>query len=202
MKINKEKIFNLLFNPFNSLSKNQTLIIGMVIIFLAGLINSFTNTHFDGIFDIHSGKDSAFIVFILEGYINLVIITGILYLVGKVFIKTDANILSLFGQQALARWPLLISSIITISGPYQRFCNNTSRQQLETFGIFNFNSFDEIIVSLSLILMLIVTIWVIVLMYKSFSKLYKVQDTKGIFLFIFGSLIAEVLSKLLILRII
>ncbi len=202
MKISKEKIFNSLFNPFNSLSKNQTLIIGMVIIFLAGLINSFTNTHFDGIFDIHTGKYSAFIVFILEGYINLVIITGILYLVGKVFIKTDANILSLFGQQALARWPLLIASIITISEPYQRFCNNTSRQQLETFGIFNFNSLDEIIVSLSLILMLIVTIWVIVLMYKSFSKLYKVQGIKGISLFIFGSLIAEVLSKLLILRII
>ena len=69
--------------------------------------------------------------------------------------------------------------------------------------LFNpFNSFDKIIVSLSLILMLIVTIWVIVLMYKSFSKLYKVQGIRSISLFIFGSIIAEVLSKLLILRII
>jgi len=202
MSNSDKKYSRLLFNPFDVLSRNQALIIGIVILFISGLINSFTNTHFDGVFDIHTGKPSAFIVFILEGYINLVIITGILFCVGKVFIKTDTNILSLFGQQALARWPLLISSIITISGPYQRFCNNSSLQQLETFGILNFNSFDEIIVSLSLILMLIVTIWVIVLMYKSFSKLYKVQGTKGVFLFIFGALVAEVLSKLLILRII
>lgn len=189
-------------DPFSYFPPNQTLIIGLVIIFIAGVINSFANTHFDGIFDIHTGKSSAFIVFITEGYINLIILTGLLFMVGKIFTKQNVNIIDILGQQALARWPLLISSIITVSKPYQRFCAMRSLREFYNFGIFNLNSFDNTIVSFSIIIISIITIWVILLMYKSFSQTYKVQGLKGIIIFIFGALIAEVLSKLLILRII
>jgi hypothetical protein len=198
----KSKYLKILFNPFAIFSRNQTLIIGLIIICIAGVINSFTNTHFDGIFDIHTGKSSVFVVFILEGYINLIILTGLLYIVGKIFTQQNVNIINLFGQQALARWPLIISSIITISKPYQQFCAMRSLRELQDFGIFRFNTLDNIVVSLSIIVILIITIWVVVLIYKSFSQTYKVQGTKSVLLFILGVLFAEVLSKLLILQII
>lgn len=196
------KYSKILFNPFTVFSRNQTLIIGLIIIFIAGFINSFTNTHFDGIFDIHTGKSSAFVVFITEGYINLILLTGLLFLIGKLFTKQHVNIIDLLGQQALARWPLIISSIITISKPYQRFCSMRSLRELQDFGILRFNTIDNIIVSFSIIVLLIITIWVVVLMYKSFSQTYKVQRTKSVLLFTLGILLAEVLSKLFILQII
>jgi len=197
-----KQLSRLFFDPFTYLSKNQTLVIGLTIILITGFINSFTNTHFDGIFDIHTGKSSAFVVFVTEGYIILILLTGLLFLIGTLFIKQRANIFDLLGQQALARWPLLLSSIITISKPYQRFCRMRSLRELYDFGIFRFNSLDNIVVSISIIVLLIITIWVVVLMYKSFSQTYKVQRIKSVFLFILGVLIAEVLSKVLILRII
>jgi len=202
MNSTKSKYSKILFNPFTVFSRNQTLIIGLIIICIAGVINSFTNTHFDGIFDIHTGKSSVFIVFILEGYINLIILTGLLYIVGKIFTQQNVNIINLLGQQALARWPLIISSIITISKPYQRFCAFRSLQELQDFGILRFNTLDNIFVNLSLIVILIITIWIVVLMYKSFSQTYKVQGTKSVLLFFLGVILAEVLSKLLILQII
>lgn len=202
MDNSQNTLSKLIFDPFSFLSRNQTLIIGLSIIFIAGIINFFSNTHFDGIFDIHTGKSSLFIVFILEGYINLIIITGSLFILGKLFTKQNVNILNFLGQQSLARWPLLIASIITISKPYQRFSNIKSVKEIEEFGTFQFNSFDNMIVSLSIILILIITIWVIILMYKSFNQKFKVYRTKGLLLFISGSIIAEILSKMIILHII
>ncbi|MBU0713626.1 hypothetical protein KKA87_17125 [bacterium] len=196
------KYSKILFNPFTVFSRNQTLIIGLIIIFIAGFINSFTNTHFDGIFDIHTGKSSAFVVFITEGYINLILLTGLLFLIGKLFTKQDANIIDLLSQQAIARWPLLLSSIITISKPYQRFSRMRSLRELHDFGIFKFNSFDDIVVSLSIIVLLIITIWTVALMYKSFHQTYKVERIKSVLLFTLGILLAEILSKLFIQQII
>jgi len=202
IKINKNEVLKLFFNPYKLLPERQTLIIGLVIICITGIINSFTNTHFDGIFDIHSGKSSVFIVFILEGYINLIILTGMLLLVGKLFTKQNIHIIDILGRQALARWPLLISSIITLSKPYQQFCQMSTLQEITDFGILRFNTYDNTIVSLSVIVIFIIMIWVVVLMYRAFSQTYKIQRIKSIVLFILGAIIAEILSKLLILQII
>jgi hypothetical protein len=202
MDHSKKSHSKFLFNPFSYFSKKQTLIIGLIIIFIAGIINYFTSTHFDGIFDIHTGRPSPFIVFLLEGYINLIIITGSLLILGKLFTKQNVNILNFLGQQALARWPLLIASIITISKPYQNFISVKSVQEIKEFGIFSFNSLNNTIVSLSLIFIFVIILWMIILMYKSFKQTFKVQGIKGAFLFISGSIIAEIISKLIILRII
>ncbi|MCF7886089.1 MAG: hypothetical protein K9M80_06315 [Candidatus Marinimicrobia bacterium] len=200
---NSEKsLLKILFEPFRYLSKYQTFIIGLTIILIAGVINSFANIHFDGVFDVHTGRPSSFIVFILEGYINLIILTGSLVILGKIFTKRNIDIVDFLGQQALARWPLLISSMITLSEPYQKYCHLRSFREIQDFGLFSFNSYDNIMVSLSIICLLLITIWTILLMYKSFSKNYKVQGLKGIMLFILGSIFAEIFSKLVILRII
>lgn len=202
MNKNTNNGFKLIFNPHTIFSKNQVIFVGLLIILISGTINSFSNTHFDGIFDIHTGKSSPFIVFILEGYINLTIITGSLFILGKLFTKQNANILNFLGHQALARWPLLIASIITLSKPYQNFISIKSLQKLKEFGIFSFNSLDNTIVSLSIVIVFVITLWMIILMYKSFKQTFKVQGFKGIFLFISGSIIAEILSKIIILYII
>lgn len=202
MKNSKKTYLKFILNPFDYFSPNHTLIIGLSIIFTAGIINSFANTHFDGIFDIHTGGSSAFIVFILEGYINLIIITGALFILGKLFTKQNVDIFKFLGQQSLARWPFMTASIITISKSYQRFSSIKSIREIKEFGIFSFNSLDNTIVSLSIIFIFIILLWVVILMYKSFKQEFKICGTKGVLIFIFGSVIAEILSKIIILQII
>ncbi len=103
-----KQLSRLFFDPFTYLSKNQTLVIGLTIILITGFINSFTNTHFDGIFDIHTGKSSAFVVFVTEGYIILILLTGLLFLIGTLFIKQRANIFDLFGSASISTLAVII----------------------------------------------------------------------------------------------
>jgi len=85
-------ITELLYNPFKRMSNNQLLFIGLVIILISGIINSFSNTHFDGIIDIHTGKESPFWVFITEGFINLILITLIFFISGKFILKAECSL--------------------------------------------------------------------------------------------------------------
>mgnify|MGYP006306362973 FL=1 len=89
-------LWNFLLNPFKYFSRNQMLTIGLAVILLTGIINYFTNTHFDGIFDIHTGKSATIYIFISEGFINLIIITLCLYFPAKTITDSNINIYNFF----------------------------------------------------------------------------------------------------------
>ena len=91
--------------------------------------------------------------------------------------------------------------MIIFSNTSQQLYNLKSIQKIQEFGLFKFSTIDNTIVSLSIILFIVITIWIITLMYRSFTQSFKIQGLKNILLFIICSIIAEILSKKLILYI-
>jgi hypothetical protein len=188
------KPITLLFNPFVYIAGAKALGFGLAAILLAGLIGSASNTHFDGVLDTHTGAHAPLWFFLTEGIIDWLCLAIVLWLAGKIISQTSFRAVDLFGTQALARWPTLFITVLTLAEPYQRF----GRELIEQLkrGKFQFNSSDAIIFFAVALAMIPLLCWMVALMYRAFSVSCNVKGGKTIVTFIVGLIIAEILSKL------
>ncbi|MFH1853019.1 MAG: hypothetical protein ABIA75_11810 [Candidatus Neomarinimicrobiota bacterium] len=198
------QIFNLLFNPFEILPRKLTLITGGAVVLLAGWLNSFSNTHFDGLLDIHSGLQSSLGLHLVEGFINILIFTLLLFGLDKLVNKSTGNFGILFSQQTLARWPYLIVSIamLKLAAPLQRYGQYLRFQNGLTNSSTELAVGDEISFYLSVAVMLLIMVWYVILSYRSFAGYIKASGWKTMILYSFGLIAAEVVSKIVVISLI
>jgi hypothetical protein len=178
-----------LFNPFHYIAGGTALGIGLAVIVVAGVLASFTDSHFDGVLDFHSGLPAPFWLPALEGLINWVCMAVLLLAAGKVASKSRFRILDVFGTQALARWPGLLTAAATfIPGYYAQV------RQLATlnFTIDPANAPGFITAS---VVIIAATVWMLVLMYRAYAVSCNVSGLRGFVSFVPALLVAEVLSK-------
>jgi hypothetical protein len=193
----------LLFNPFVYIAGAQALGFGLAAILIAGLIGSVSHTHFDGVLDTHTGGPAPLILFFAEGLIDWLSLAVVLLLFGKLISKTSFRLIDLFGTQALARWPTLLITIITLPPAYQRFTHDLVAQLSHPGTLPDFNSpiFSDAPIFIAVaLLMLPLVVWMVALMYQSYSVSCNIRGAKAIITFIIGLLLAEILSKILIYR--
>jgi hypothetical protein len=189
----QNKTVTVLFNPFFYIAGAQALMLGIVAILLTALIGSFGNAHFDGVLDTHVGAAAPMWVFFAEGLIDWLCLTLVLWVCGKIISKTMFRAVDIIGTQALARWPALFISLLALPPAFQKFSTELLAQIQK--GDFNFN-----VQHLSIFLMLVVAmlpfiVWMVRLMYKSFSVSCNVSGGKAIGTFVIGLFVAEILSK-------
>ncbi|MBE9468532.1 MAG: hypothetical protein IMY72_09485 [Bacteroidetes bacterium] len=115
LEFNKKKIKKSIFNPFTHIAGNKVLIIGLLVILASSFLCYLTNTHFDGVINVHYGRPSAYYVFLSEAFINLVTISLILYIIGLLSSKSTIRFIGIIGTQAFARIPLIIMPLIGFS---------------------------------------------------------------------------------------
>jgi hypothetical protein len=121
--IAERKWTTLLFNPFVYIAGGQALGYGVVAIVVAGWIGMASNTHFDGVLDVHSGVVPRFPFFMAEGFIDWLCLAAVLFVMGKIVSRTSFRLVDVFGTQALARWPTLFTTLVTLPhafGNYSR----------------------------------------------------------------------------------
>lgn len=197
--MNKEnKTVNWLFNPFVYVAGWKALIIGLIAILAAGYVGSFSNTHFDGVLDTHSGRATPLWFFFSAGIINWLCMGIVLWIFGKFASKTPFRAIDVFGTQALSRWPTLFTALATLPPAYTRFSRDLiqfSRTQKFPEG---FAPIDAVVFGLAVLIMLLVLGWMVRLMYKAYSVSCNLSGGKSIRTFVGGILIAEVISKVAI----
>jgi hypothetical protein len=190
----QNKSITLLFNPFFYIAGVQALGLGLAAIFLAGLVGSWGHAHFDGVLDTHVGASAPLWFFFAEGLMDWLCLGIVLLVCGKIISKSAFRAVDLLGTQALARWPTLLISLITLPKAFLRFANELAQQLKQ--GKFQLNAADSIIFFAIVIAMIPLVCWMVALMYKSFSVSCNVKGGKAIGTFIAGIIVAEVLSKL------
>jgi hypothetical protein len=188
------KSATLLFNPFFYVAGVKSLGLGLAAIFLAGLVGSWGRTHFDGVLDTHVGAAAPLWFFFAEGVIDWLCLFIVLWVGGKIISPSAFRAVDLLGTQALARWPALIISLITLPAAFHRFGDELARQLIQ--GKFQFKTPDAFVFFCIVIAMIPFICWMVALMYKSFSVSCNVKGGKAIGIFIGGLVAAEVLSKL------
>ena len=196
---NHWKLTTLLFDPFAHITGPQTLFIGLVAILLAGFVGSLSNTHFDGVLDTHTGALAPLWFFLSEGIVDWLFLGVVLLIFGKLISKTPFRTVDLLGTQALARWPTIFLSLVTLPKAFQRF-GKYLVEQFQREGQIEFNTADAIIFFAVVAATIPFLCWIVWLMYKSYSVSCNLKGGKAVGTFIPAIILAEVLSKLALYR--
>jgi hypothetical protein len=201
MTTEHKSIWTWLFNPFIYIAGGRSLLLGIIAILAAGIIGSFSNSHFNGVLDMHTGAGAPLWVFLAEGPIAWLLLTIVLLVFGKIVSRTSFRMVDLLGTQAMARWPTVITVIVGWPKPI--------RDAGKRFGEYILSAIansskptppaasDVVIFVATTLVAILMTIWFVVLAYKSYSVSCNIKGGKAIGTFIAGLLIAEILSIIL-----
>jgi len=188
-----------LFNPFKFIAGYQALLIGLAAIMLTSLLGSLSNTHFDGVLDVHTGPRAPLWFFLSEGLINWISLVIPLLFFGLILSRSALRTVDVFGTQALARFPYLISAVAFIPLAYASGGEDLTAKFMES----GFSAIATPALLLTLGLAIIVAIpmiiWMVVLMYRAYTVSCNIKGPKAIVTFIISLIGAEVLSKIAIL---
>lgn len=173
--------FKLIYNPFERIAGSPALMSGLGIMIITAFIASFSGTHFDGLLDFHIGNRYPFFVFLVEIAINWITISFVFYASGLLLSKSRIRVIDVFGTQAMARYPFLFAAPLGFFGFFRDIdLSNIPRLVLiGTFSIF-------------------FVIWYVAIMFHAYRIACNLRGNRLIFSFIFGVLMAEVISKIAI----
>lgn len=177
-----------LFNPFHFIAGGKALAIGLGAIVVAALVGSLSNSHFDGVLDFHTGLDAPVWMFVAEGVIDWLSMSILLYLAGLILVGRRVRAIDIFGTQALARVPTVATALVALLPGFQRVSSGLllgikpSPDDLAMFGIVA-------------VIGLIMTVWMVALMYRGFAVSCNAKGAKAIVAFIIALLLAEAASK-------
>ncbi len=197
------------FNPFHYIAGAPALGVGLAAILAAGCVNWATGSHFDGVLDFHTGTFTPVWIYWIEGPIDWIIVSVLLLLGGMLLSRSRIRIVDVFGTQALARFPALITAILVWPPPVQR----ASQQLIQATMTMQANAaagrnvmpsdlfgsiapFDLVLLGVAVLTMLVMIVWMVALMYRAFAVSCNVSGGKAIGVFIVLLVAAEVISKI------
>ncbi len=187
-----------LFNPFHYLAGGTALAIGLVAMFAAGAIGGLSNSHFDGVLDLHTGATARWWFYLYEVLVAWLALAVPLFLAGKLISKSRVRAVDVFGTQALARFPTLVTALALLLPGCRRFSQHLTAKFTRLVPDVGTMPSDIVAFSLAMTVMLVMIVWMVALMYRAFSVSGNVKGGKAIGFFIACLLIGEALSKLLI----
>lgn len=189
-----------LFRPFKFIAGTKALVWGIITIALLSVLGYLSNTHFDGIADVHIGgcpdEGYPYIIHAFYQLLTWILLTVVFYITARIVTKTAVRLIDIAGTMALSQAPLLIAAVIGFI-PALHIC----------IGDFNTTSIEEMtetimsnIVPLliSALFLFIFVVWSMLLKYNAYSVSANVKGTKGIVSFIVAIFICEIISKVLI----
>lgn len=196
------KTTQLLFSPFHRVAGGAALGYGLAAIVLAALTGAAQGLHFDGVLDAHLGNSAPWWFFVAEGLINWASLAALLLAAGRLISKTAFRSIDLLGTQALARWPTVLVALVCLAPGFRRYSEGLvsalaglkpgEMPQLPPAGP------DAVVFAIVTAATLACTVWMVALMWKSFSHCCNVRGGRAAGVFVITLLLAELLSKFLI----
>lgn len=195
----RRSISQWLFNPFSFVAGYQALLLGLGIMLISALLGFLGNTHFDGVLDVHKGLGTPLWFFFTEGIIDWLSIAMPLFFFGLTISNSSVRMIDVFGTQALARWPYIVTCVVMLPEANQR----VGAYLVAKFGFAAapaaINYMDIFIFGFAIIVGIFMAIWMVALMYKAYTVSCNIKGARAIVTFIVSLIGAEVLSKLSIL---
>ena len=190
-----------LFNPFHIVAGLPALTIGLLLLVASGFLASLSNSHFDGVLDFHTGAVRPVWFPVVECLINWVVMSVLLLVSGMLVSKSHIRPVDVFGTQALARAPSLVTACAALLPGFQEGCQFLL---LKTTGQVppEISASDWAVFSFVTVTAVLMVVWMVFLMYRGFTVACNVWMGKAIAVFIPALIVGEVVSKVLILMLI
>jgi len=188
-----------LFNPFRTLAGSKALFLGVSIILIAAFLGSLSNTHFDGVLDVHTGQKAPTWLFFAESLIDWLCMVLFLFFSSLIVSRSQWRFIDIAGTQALSRWPTLLTALVMLPDANRRFGKYLISKLSQSSTAATINSTDAVIFFAAAIVALLMIIWMVALMYKAYAVSCNLKGAKAIVTFIISLILAEIVSKVLIL---
>ncbi len=190
------KLSSLLFNPFRRVAGAPALGLGLMTILLGSWIGSLSDTHFDGVLDTHTGSPAPLWFFLAEGIVDWLAMGLALLATGRLATRSEFRTIDLLGTQALARWPMLLAALACLAPGYRRFTQHLVEQVQKAPQDLSLAHPDAAWFFLVVLATLAATVWMVMLMYRSFSLCANLRGGRAAVLFTVALIVAEAVSKI------
>ena len=182
---------SIIFNPFKRIAGWEAFGIGLVIAVLTTFTGNFAGIYFDGVIDMHFAENFDSLKSWLMIPVNIISISVIMWLAG-ITVSKNFRFIDILGTMTLSRAPFLL---IALASFFVKVPDLSGIMQ-DPFVIFD---------SISFIIILIFTfpiiIWSVTLLYNAYKISTGASGQKLSISFIFGLIIAEIISKIIIYQI-
>jgi len=190
----RRSLWTWLFNPFVYVAGAKSLLIGVVVILVAGFISSFNDTRLGGTLDLRPGQVVPLWFSLSRGIVGWLSLALVLFIFGKLISKTSFRTVDILGTQALAHWPMLLIGLAGLFPPSRHILEYSKSGVVDPDVLLSIGVGKVILGSLTLLSMLPATCLMIALMYKSYAVSCNVRGGKAIATFIVGLIVARVLA--------
>lgn len=185
-----------LINPFYYIAGTKSMIIGLALIFITSLTGYYSNTFFPDILSVKTGAEVTFIVSLLFNFVNWLLISLLLYIASLLFSKSSIRFIDLFGTQALARSPYLLAAMLGFSKSINRFGEYILWKYLSIGEPTHITPYEITIAIVLLTLTVIISIWMVTLMYNAFKVSSNIKGGKSVTIFIIVFILSLILSTI------
>ncbi|WP_282117365.1 hypothetical protein [Cellulophaga baltica] len=188
----------LLFKPFEKYSEKTLLLIGVFFTLLGSFFAYVFNIRFDGIIDIHIVPNTLSYQALLDNLINIFCLVLFLYISTK-YINKKTRLIDILNTALVARTPFYLLPFFNINDVIEKTSEEVFQfANPELIGqISSSNLFIIIVFGLITILFLV---WYISLLFNGYKVASNAKGKTPIILFVISLLLAEVLSKFLIVQ--
>ncbi len=193
--VNGDRLSQWVFNPFRFIAGFKALLLGLAVILVSGFVCSFSDTHFDGVLDVHIGFGAPLWFFLAEGLIDWVCMVIPLFFFGLIVSHSSFRVIDVLGTQALARWPYLITSVVMFPDANQRVIAYIMSKFAQTAPAAAISSVDVLIFGFAMFVTVLMVIWMVALMYRAYAVSCNIKGAAAVVTFIVSLIGAEVLSK-------
>lgn len=185
-----------LFNPFIRIAGTKSLMAGLVAIGAGGLAAAAAGIRFDGLLDMHFVRSVPVWLPILEGLLNWMTISLLIFLIAQFFGGgRGVRLVDIAGTQALARAPLVLAATVCTLPSIR----NSLAELPPAFQNFGSAAVGTGVLIAGLV-MLAGIVWTVVLMWSAFSVSCNLKGGRSIALFVGAVVAGELATKFLILR--
>jgi hypothetical protein len=165
----------------------------------AAYSGSLGNAHFDGVMDLHIGKAMPLWFFFAEVVIDWLCLSVVLLIAAFIVSRSSFRIIDIFGTQALARIPYFFAILVVLPKGFSRFAEYLAAKAMNQPTTITIVNLDVLLFIVGTVVILLMLVWMVVLMYKAYVISCNVKGAKAVVTFILSLILAEIVSKVLIL---
>lgn len=186
--MNKNEIYGLMLNPFTRVAGWQAFALGVVLIALIGVTGTYANVYFDGAIDMHFTESANLRTSLNCLIVDLLSLVLTLSVAG-IFVAKNFRLLDILGTVSLAKAPFLLLAIAALA------VDAPATEQIISDPSSIFSSVSFVII---MVLSIPVFIWHIILLFNAYKTSTGAKGGKVVPSFIIALLVAELISKLVI----
>lgn len=188
----------IILNPFEKFSEIKLLFFGIVIALVGSYLGFIFNGRFIGIFGFKTNDEVIITQSFIDNLIDLFSITFFLFLFGRI-INKKTRFIDILIPSLVARFPIYLIAFTNIND----FIANLSNSLITNLDIqnpiaFHIETADLVVLLLFAAISIGLLIWSVILLFNGFKIATNCKTPKHTLLFVFGIILAEILSNALI----